>query len=187
MSPAPIYSEEVLIALLRKKDEEAFRYLYDHYAAALYGVVFKIVNQEEMANDLLQEVFVKIWNRIDSYDPAKGKLFTWMLNIARNTAIDMLRSKAYRQQEKNRSMENNVHLQVSDRLTSTMRVEEMGLKNVLNQLGDEYRILIEKAYFRGYTQEEIAQELQIPLGTVKTKIRSALRKLRAILQDQDTP
>ncbi|MBX5438811.1 MAG: sigma-70 family RNA polymerase sigma factor [Thermoflavifilum sp.] len=172
--------------LLRKKNEEAFRYLYDHYAAALYGVVLKVVNEQEMANDLLQEVFVKIWNRIDSYDPQKGRLFTWMLHIARNTAIDMLRSKSYQQQEKNQSLESNVHISNSMEMSTSMMVEQMGLKNVLNRLSDEQRILIEKAYFKGYTQEEIAKELAMPLGTVKTRIRNALLTLREILQERKT-
>ncbi|SFV33758.1 RNA polymerase sigma factor [Thermoflavifilum thermophilum] len=185
MSSAP-YSEEVLITLLRKKNEEAFRYLYDHYAAALYGVVLKVVNEQELANDLLQEIFVKIWNRIDSYDPQKGRLFTWMLHIARNTAIDMLRSKTYHQQEKNQSLESNVHIGNSIQMSSSMMVDQMGLKNVLNMLSEEQRMLIEKAYFRGYTQEEIAKELQVPLGTVKTRIRNALLKLREILQEKRT-
>lgn len=185
MSSTP-YNEETLILLLRKKNEEAFRYLYDHYAAALYGVVLKVVNEQELANDLLQEVFVKIWNRIDSYDPQKGRLFTWMLHIARNTAIDMLRSRAYQQQEKNQSLESNVHIGNSVQMSSAVRVDEIGLKNILNRLSDEQRILIEKAYFKGYTQEEIARELQIPLGTVKTRIRHALQKLRDILQDRNS-
>jgi len=180
------YSEEILITLLRKKNEEAFRYLYDHYAAALYGVVLKVVNEQELANDLLQEIFVKIWNRIDSYDPQKGRLFTWMLHIARNTAIDMLRSKAYHQQEKNQSLESNVHIGNSMQMSSSMMVDQVGLKNVLHMLSDEQRMLIEKAYFRGYTQEEIAKELQVPLGTVKTRIRNALLRLREILQEKRT-
>ncbi|HVG12982.1 MAG TPA: sigma-70 family RNA polymerase sigma factor, partial [Flavisolibacter sp.] len=91
------YEEGELIALLKNKDEQAFSYLYDNYAGALYGVVKQIVTDLEVGNDVLQEVFVSIWKKIDSYDATKGRLFTWMLNIARNAAIDKTRSKNYQQ------------------------------------------------------------------------------------------
>jgi RNA polymerase sigma-70 factor (ECF subfamily) len=89
------YEEHELVALLKAKDNQAFSYLYDNYAGALCGIVKQIVGDMELANDVMQEVFVSIWRKIDTYDASKGRLFTWMLNIARNAAIDKTRSKNY--------------------------------------------------------------------------------------------
>ncbi len=99
------YSEQELVALLQQRNEKAFSYLYDNYSGALYGIVNGIVTDKEIANDVLQNVFVNIWRKIESYDASKGRLFTWMLNVARNAAIDELRSKGYRDSQKNKSLE----------------------------------------------------------------------------------
>ena len=130
-----------------------------------------------MANDVLQEVFINIWRKIESYDPVKGRLFTWMLNIARNASIDVLRSKAYQNNRNNQ--------EISESFSTgyvTMKVDEIGLKKVLEQLKSEHRVLIELAYFKGYTHEEISEIEDIPLGTVKTRIRNALLQLREQLK-----
>ncbi|HEY0031415.1 MAG TPA: sigma-70 family RNA polymerase sigma factor, partial [Bacteroidia bacterium] len=95
------YTEDELIALLKNKDLVAYNALYDNYSAALYGIITRIVPAEEIAEDLLQEVFIKIWKSIDSYDPKKGRLFTWMLNISRNASIDYARSKQSKIETKN--------------------------------------------------------------------------------------
>lgn len=180
MPNQPIYAEDELVLLLKHKDEQAFGYLYENYSPVLYGVVLRVVNQEEAANDTLQEVFVKIWKNIDSYDATKGRLYTWMLNIARNTAIDMLRSKNYKYDKKIQNFENTVHKDV-DNLSSSPSINHIGLEKVLKELKEEQQVIIHLAYFKGYTQEEIAKELDMPLGTVKTRIRNALIKLREIL------
>jgi RNA polymerase sigma-70 factor (ECF subfamily) len=139
------------------------------------------VNDAELANDILQEVFVNIWRRIEQYDMGKGRLFTWMMNIARNASIDTLRSKGYQNSRKNQSIQENVDtLQVSDVIQPG--VDTIGLRKVLEKLKDEQRVLIELAYFKGYTHEEIAELEKIPLGTVKTRIRNALIQLRELLK-----
>ena len=89
---------------LKAKDQNSFRYLYDNYSGALYSIVLQVVPDKDVASDVLQEVFVNIWKKIESYDPTKGRLFTWMLNVARNLAIDMVRSKAYQNSQKNQSL-----------------------------------------------------------------------------------
>jgi len=94
------YSEPELIILLKQHDQSAFGYLYDNYAGALLSIIKNIISDNEIANDVLQEVFMKIWRQADSYDQTKGRLFTWMLNIARNTSIDMIRSKQYQNSQK---------------------------------------------------------------------------------------
>ena len=173
------YTEAELVELLKQHDNRAFHYLYEHYCAALYGIVLPIVNDAETANDVLQEVFLNIWRKIESYDPLKGRLFTWMLNIARNAAIDMLRSSSFKNARKNQPLAETVNWSAG---SQTQNVDNIGLRKVLDKLKDEQRTLVELAYFKGYTHEEIAVLEGIPLGTVKTRIRSALIQLRNYLQ-----
>jgi RNA polymerase sigma factor (sigma-70 family) len=173
--------EPVLVDLLKKRDESGLRLLYDYYSQALYGVIFRIVNEQEMAEDLLQDAFVKIWKNIDSYDASKGRLYTWLLNIARNTAIDATRSKAFRDGSQIQSIEDSVY-SVDRRHNSVTGIDHIGLTKVLDQLKPEQRQLIDLLYFGGYTQSEVAKELSIPLGTVKTRVKAAMTRLRQLLQ-----
>jgi RNA polymerase sigma factor (sigma-70 family) len=176
-----LYNEQELTALLKNKDQAAFARLYDNYSGAIYSIILQIVNDEELANDILQEVFINIWRKIEMYDAEKGRLFTWMLNIARNASIDMLRSRGYRNSRKNQSIQENVDVTVPGN-TEQMNVDSIGLKKLLEKLKPEQRVLIDLSYFKGYTHEEIAEQEKIPLGTVKTRIRNALIQLREILK-----
>jgi RNA polymerase sigma-70 factor (ECF subfamily) len=163
---------------LKQRDNGSYNYLYEHYSGALYSVILQIVQNESIAGDVLQEVFISIWKRIDSYDEAKGRLFTWMHNIARNAAIDMVRSKSYRNNTRSESIEGS-----ADNLQSPqLEIDNIGLRKIVDKLKPEQRSLIELAYFIGYTHEEIAQIEAIPLGTVKTRIRAALQQLRTFLK-----
>ena len=173
------YSEQELTAALKVKDEQAFSYLYDHYSGSLYSIILQIVKSPEVANDILQEVFISIWRKIELYDPIKGRLFTWMLNISRNASIDMLRSKNYQNSQKNQEITDNVY--GLNQVTQTS-IDSIGLNKFLGKLRPEQRVLIELAYFKGYTHDEIAQIEDIPLGTVKTRIRNALLQLREFLK-----
>lgn len=166
---------------MKNKDQQAFARLYDSYSGAIYSIILQIVNDEELANDILQEVFVNIWRKIDMYDAEKGRLFTWMLNIARNASIDMLRSRGYRNSKKNQSIQENVDI-TAPGSTEQMNIDSIGLKKLLEKLKPEQRVLIDLSYFKGYTHEEIAEQEKIPLGTVKTRIRNALIQLREILK-----
>ena len=169
------------MTLLQQQNGKAFSYLYDNYSAALLGIINSIVSEKESANDVLQEVFLNIWRKINSYDPMKGRLFTWMLNIARNAAIDKIRSKGYKDSLKNQSFPENVDTNTSRTVVSP-DVKDVGLKKILSSLKHEQRMLIDLSYFQGYTHEEISKALNIPLGTVKTRIRSALTQLRTMIQ-----
>ena len=169
------------MSLLKSRDSRAFSYLYDNYSSSLYTVIAQLVNDMEIANDVLQEVFINIWRKIESYDPVKGRLFTWMLNIARNASIDTLRSRSYQNSQKNQPLQENSELLEGGRL-SAINVDNIGLKKVVERLKKEHRVLIELAYFKGYTHEEISQIEDIPLGTVKTRIRNALLQLREYLK-----
>jgi RNA polymerase sigma-70 factor (ECF subfamily) len=173
------YTEPELIDLLKLRQQTAFSYLYDNYAPALYGIIVSIVPDSELANDVLQEVFVKIWKQVSTYDASKGRLFTWMMNIARNASIDMLRSKNYQRSKQNRELTETVYEKGGS--TST-NVEQIGLRKLVNSLKEDYRILLELAYFEGLTQDEISKMLNMPLGTVKTRLRTALIQLRELMK-----
>jgi RNA polymerase sigma factor (sigma-70 family) len=175
------YSEEELITLLKNKDLTAFNALYDNYSAALYGIITRIVPAEEIAQDILQNVFIKIWKSMDSYDASKGRLFTWMLNIARNSSIDYSRSKQSKLENKIQDLDNSVY-EVNQQRATSMNTDTIGIKEEVTKLKDDYRILIDLIYFKGYTQEETAKELNIPLGTVKTRVRAAIIQLRQTLK-----
>ena len=181
MNNTVTYNEQELVLSLKAKDEQSFSYLYDNYSGALYSIVLQIVPDKELASDVLQEVFVNIWRKIESYDPGKGRLFTWMLNVARNLAIDMVRSKAYQNSQKNQGMPEGDFFDKAGASTQ-LSVDNIGLKKVVDKLKTEHRVLIDLAYFKGYTHEEIAEIERLPLGTVKTRIRSALTQLRAYLK-----
>ena len=181
MNSKTTYSEHELVTLLQQQSEKAFGYLYDNYSGALFGVITSIVKEKESANDVLQDVFLNIWKKIESYDPTKGRLFTWMLNVARNAAIDKIRSKNYRDSLKNQPFPENVDTNKNS-YVSNPNVIDVGLKKVLTKLKDEQRVIVDLSYFQGYTHEEIAKALNIPLGTVKTRIRSALIQLRNMIQ-----
>jgi len=175
------YSEEELVAQLQDRNQQAFSYLYDNYAAALNGIIYRLVEDKELAEDILQEAFVKIWNNFSSYDSAKGRLFTWMINLTRNLTIDTLRSKGYKKQRKISSDENSVS-NYSDNSITLEKFDALGIRKQLSNLKPEQRSIIDLAYFNGYTQDEISKEMGIPLGTVKTRMRSAILELRKMLQ-----
>ena len=167
---------------MKRRDNQAFSTLYDNYAGALYSIIKQIITDNaELAGDVLQEVFINIYRKIDTYDQTKGRLFTWMLNIARNASIDALRSKSYQNSQKNQSLPDNVY-KVTANQSIQLNIDNIGLKKVLEKLRPEHRVLVELAYFKGFTHEEIAEMMSIPLGTVKTRIRNALLQLREYLQ-----
>lgn len=136
-----------------------------------------MITDEETARDVLQEVFVKIWNNIDKFDATKGRLYTWMLNLARNTAIDKLRSKGEIMQGKIQTGEDIVYKQEQG-LKTEQQTDTIGLKAIVAEMQPEHKTIVELAYFKGYTLDEISKALDIPLGTVKTRMRKAISLLR---------
>lgn len=170
-------SEEELVLSLRHREKIAVEALYDMYSASLFGVISRIINDTTIAEDVLQETFVKIWHSFSSYNTEKGRLFTWMVNIARNLAIDKIRSKDFKNQNKNQDIENNVTFIDAQRNT-VYKPELMGVKNLVQTLKPEQKLIIELVYFKGYTHVEAAEELGIPLGTIKTRLRMAIQELR---------
>jgi RNA polymerase sigma-70 factor (ECF subfamily) len=171
-----IYTEEELVLLLKQQSNDAFNYLYQHYSHVLYGVVKRVISDDQTAQDVLQEVFVKIWTNIERYDAAKGRIYTWMINIARNAAIDKLRSKGEIMKGKIQTGEEIVIN--NQKGTTEQSTDTIGLRKAVGGLEPEYQAIVELAYFKGYTQDEISKVLNIPLGTVKTRMRHAIKVLR---------
>lgn len=173
------YNEAELVTMLKQRTQAAFNYLYDNYSASLYTVILSILQDKELASDILQEVFIKIWKQIEQYNSDKGRLFTWMINISRNASIDTLRSKSYHSQKQNRELTENVYGSAG---SVNIETDKIGLRKLIMNLKQEQKVLIELAYFQGYTQDEISKLLNMPLGTVKTRLRSALINLREVLK-----
>ena len=154
--------------------------LYDHYADTLFGVVSRILGDDQIAEDVLQKTMLKIWNSIDGFDAAKASLYTWMSVIARNTALDQKRLKTFQDRHKTISTDEIVY-------RPTVSVQEgAGIDSaaLLGRLDPNYRLVLEYAYLKGYTQQEISDELDIPLGTVKTRLRAAISMLRETLKSE---
>ena len=170
-------SEAELVIALQKQETIAIKALYDMYSGALLGVISRIVIHTEVAEDLLQETFVKIWNSASSYDSSKGRLFTWMMNVARNLSIDKLRSKDFKNSNKNQDIENNVDF-IDEQKKVTFNADTLGLKELVTKLKPEFKSVLDMVYFKGYTHVEAAEELNLPLGTVKTRVRMAILELR---------
>lgn len=177
MTTQAVHSEEELVLSLKKKEEEAFRYLYLHYRGSLFSVISQIIPDKETAGDVLQEVFIAVWKNAEKYDPEKGRLFTWLLNIARNTAINKTRSKNYKNALKNEELNNTVY-STEKTNENQVPVNTIGLRKEVGRLKEDLKQVLELSYFHGCTQDEISKALNIPLGTVKTRIRSAIIELR---------
>jgi len=170
-------SEEELVNALKRQDTIAIKALYDMYSGALFGVISRIIQQTEIAEDVLQETFVKIWNSAGSYDSSKGRLFTWMMNVARNLSIDKLRSKDFKNSNKNQDIENNVDF-IDQQKKVSFNADTLGLKEMVTTLKPDFKNVLDMVYFKGYTHVETAEELNLPLGTVKTRVRMAILELR---------
>jgi RNA polymerase sigma factor (sigma-70 family) len=171
------YTESELIDALKHYKNDAYRYLYLHYRGSLYTIISQIIPDNDAANDVLQEVFIAVWKNIDKYDSEKGRLFTWLLNITRNTAINLTRSKNYKNSLKNDDIINYVNY-IDETSAYHQNINLIGLRKEVSLLRNEYRAVLELSYFNGFTQVEIAEALNIPLGTVKTRLRNSLLELK---------
>jgi len=170
-------SEDELVLALKNREKIAVEALYDMYSTSLYGVISRIVIDTATAEDVLQDTFVKIWHSFPSYSTEKGRLFTWMVNIARNLAIDKIRSKDFKNQNKNQELENNVTF-IDEQRNTVYKPELLGIKELVETLKPEQKLILELVYFKGYTHVEAAEKLGIPLGTIKTRLRMAILQLR---------
>jgi len=170
------FVEKHIVELLKTGDERAIGLLYDNYADALYGVAIKVTHDEALAQDVLQESFVKIWKNAHKYDADKARLFTWLFRVVQNTAIDKVRSRKRKMNKEVQTDDANVyHLQAT-----SLAIEHIDIKKHANGLEDKYRVVIDALFFQGMTQQEASDELNIPLGTVKSRLKIGLRELRKL-------
>lgn len=169
--------EPELVLALKEQKKIGAEALYSMYSASLLGIIQRVIADQEIAEDVLQEGLVKIWNSIQQYDPSKGRLFTWMVNVVRNLSIDKVRSKDYRNHSKNQDLENHVN-SIDIQRNSEYKPELMGVKDLLLKLRPEQKVIVDMIYFQGYTHVEVAEELAMPLGTVKTRLRMGIIELR---------
>lgn len=179
-------SDVDLLHAVARGDEAALARLYDAYRVILFGLLVRILNSREEAEDVLQDVFIQVWRRAKDFDERRGRPFTWLVTLARSRAIDRLRLLGARQRLTTgaaREQENTES--ISDALTDTVHSEQKEIvRRALAELPEEQRQTLVLAYFEGLTQSEIASRLGAPLGTVKTRMRSGIFKLRALLGSQ---
>ncbi|AQS92922.1 sigma-70 family RNA polymerase sigma factor [Polaribacter sp. BM10] len=169
-----------LVLDFQQKDVKAYEKLYNMYCNSISGVVNTIVKNDDVAQEITQDVFIKAWNKSDSYSSKKGRFFTWILNIARNAAIDYTRSKKFKQSKQNLNSDFFVDiLETSDNLNNS--TDAIGIKEFVKNLGDKCKSVIELLFFKGYTQKEASEELDIPLGTIKTRNRNCIAELRTMV------
>jgi len=175
-----------LLHAIARGDEVALARLYDNYRVILFGLLVRILNSREEAEDILQDVFIQVWRRAKDFDERRGRPFTWLVTLARSRAIDRLRQLGARQRlTAGVTQDQEQTDRVSDALTDTVKAEERAtVQRALAQLPTEQRQTLLLAYFEGLTQSEIAARLGAPLGTIKTRMRSGMIKLRALLGSQ---
>ncbi len=164
-------------------DKSAFSHLFDRYSQLTLNLAWRVLNERQEAEDVVQEVFMHLWRNASSYDQQRGSLSTWIGMIARSRSIDKLRSlKARRILDSNNEEFENLSEQLPDTDDSLKNMENRLLvRKAFGSLAVEQRIAIEMAYYEGMSQSEIAKALQEPLGTIKTRIRSGLMKLKQVL------
>jgi RNA polymerase sigma-70 factor (ECF subfamily) len=165
-----------LMERVRARDAGAFEALYDRYHRLVYGVALRVLGEQPSAEDVTQAIFMKLWT--DPHSFTAGNFNAWIVRVARNRALDALRARSARPHE-----ELPEALPAEDALedTALAQIDAGAVRNALAQLPEEQRKLIELGFFGGVTHHEMARTTGVPLGTVKTRIRSGLRRLRAAL------
>ena len=171
--------EEELVLNLQSGNHNSFKKIYDRFAAVLYGTIMNWIKDSQIAENLLQDVFIKAWTNREVYNAEKGRLFTWLYNISRNVCIDYFRSRQYKQRRVSLLSDD-----MSALLTGTKKLNQscdtIGVRELLNQLRIEEKQVIELMYFKGLTQNEISKLMDMPLGTVKTRMNMAIKNLRRV-------
>jgi RNA polymerase sigma-70 factor (ECF subfamily) len=179
--------DSMLFRLVQHADEQAFSVFYDRYVNLVFSIALTIVGNHTTAEEIVQDVFLKIWKKNHTYQPEQSKLNTWLSAIARNRSIDELRKKHTRVEARQVPWIEIDQQQDQDEAGPEERVqlkiEQRVVRRALSQLPEDQRQVIWLAYFYGLTQSQIAQQLDLPLGTVKTRIRLGMQKLRALLID----
>lgn len=181
--------DEVLVARLRKQDSEALEILYDRHARPVFSLALKMLGDVTAAEEIVQEVFLKLWRNPDRYVAGRGRFLSWLLGVTHHRAVDEIRSRRLHAIRRAGGDAEQEALQVPDTDPdpadlAVVLVQQESLKRAMDSLPAEQREVIDLAYFRGMTHSEIAAELNEPLGTVKTRVRLGLQKLRAVLETE---
>lgn len=176
MKPASELITQQFLSLRNVSSEKALQLLMTHYGDTIYGVLGKILPKKELLEEAMQDGFVKIWRNLNDYQTEKGSLFTWLLTIFRNTAIDILRKETKRQIQ---SIDSSVY--DSMKYSENTNVFDPALLEKIKLMDPKYRELVDLIYLQGFTQQEVSEQLNIPLGTVKTRISAGIKMLRDIL------
>jgi RNA polymerase sigma-70 factor, ECF subfamily len=170
-----------LLRRIARGDEESLAELYDRYRTILFGLLFRILGNRAEAEDVLQDVFVQIWRRAADFDENRGKAFTWLVTLARSRAIDRLRSLGSRSRVADEAAKETSDV-IVDAIEDAINNERSEVvRAALKELPEEQRAALLMAYFDGFSQSEIAERTNTPLGTVKTRMRTGMMKLREIL------
>lgn len=186
--PSKYRSEEDLLLALQRKEPEALEYLYDSCSKQAFGLAYRILGDSGAAEDTVQESFIAIWQQAERLERSRGHLVSLLLTIVHHKAIDLLRQR--RGQPLLFASFDSVRLQEYSVNIAETVVQELGhraIQEALTSLPEQQRRTVELAYFDGYTQAEIAAIMNVPLGTVKSRMRTALERLRALLQDKVKP
>lgn len=171
--------EEQITILLADQNKKALSLIFENYGSLLLNVIMRVIKDKMMAEEVLQQVLIKVWNNAQSFNSDKGSLFTWLVSISRNAAIDKTRTKDFRlSQESERSVE---LVNISEKKSSEDQFQKMYILQMMSHLSEGHRKLINMSYFEGYSHKEIAERLNMPLGTVKTRIRLAINQLRTFV------
>ena len=191
METDPTRDLDAEIELLQRTgqgDRQSFETLYDRFSGVLFSTAYRVLNNQEAAEDVLQDVFIQIWEKAALYDPARGKPMTWAITLTRNKAIDRLRSTQRRNRmQDDVQRESETFAQFDDKSSfdavSSVETGEM-VRHAIQKLPKDQREAIELAFFSSMTQTEISERLKQPLGTVKARIRRGMMKLRDLLGPQ---
>ena len=184
--------EALLIERIARGDERALAELYDRYARILFSLIARILRDPRDAEDVLQDVFLQVWRIADRFDPARGNAYRWLVTLARSRSIDRTRSKSFshprRAEVSLETTETATEPLAPSQLDAVLMLERGDIvRRALASIPREQIEVMELAYFLGHTQTEIARELQIPLGTVKSRLRQGLSKLRTRLAEGTIP
>jgi RNA polymerase sigma-70 factor (ECF subfamily) len=182
----PLLADEDLISLAGDGDAQAFAVLYDRHSRAAYSLAYRMMNGRQAAEDLAQDAFLKVWRAATSYRADRGGVRTWILSIVRNRGIDQLRSSASRRRVQDRVEATTHGWQPSEAFAETWRNSQREqVREALDTVPPEQLKVLALAYFSGYTHMEIAENLDVPLGTVKGRMRLGLKKLRDHFEARD--
>lgn len=171
-------TDEELASFLQSDDQRQFARLYDHFAGSILGILQRWVKNTETAENLLQDVFIKAWKCRHLYEEQRGRVFTWLYRIAKNTCIDYYRSSTGKKDRLSVHIEDVRELQLRPGVTGDIIPDAIGLRTLVNSLRQEEREVVNLVYFNGMTRQQAAEALAIPVGTVKTRINKAIHELR---------